>query len=58
MHRLSNVVNALVRRGPRPGSFEAYGIAIACVLAATLVQQIFDLLAPDTVFSPPTFRRC
>ena len=50
MHRLSNVVNALVRRGPRPGSFEAYGIAIACVLAATLVQQIFDLLAPDTVF--------
>ncbi|RDV04033.1 sensor histidine kinase [Undibacter mobilis] len=50
MHRLSNVMNAMVRRGPRPGSFEAYGIAIACVLAATLVRQVADLLAPNTIY--------
>lgn len=50
MQRLSNAMNALVRRGPRPGSFEAYGIAIACVLAATLVRQLVDLAAPNSVY--------
>lgn len=50
MHRLSNVMNALVRRGPRPGSFEAYGIAIACVLAATLIRQVADLAAPNSIY--------
>lgn len=50
MHRLSNVMNAMVRRGPRPGSFEAYGIAIACVLAATLIRQLIDLAAPNSLY--------
>lgn len=50
MHRLSNVMNALVRRGPRPGSFEAYGIALACVLAATLARQLVDLAAPNSIY--------
>jgi len=50
MQHLSNAMNALVRRGPRPGSFEAYGIAIACVLAATLLRQLVDLVAPNSVY--------
>lgn len=50
MHRVSNVMNALVRRGPRPGSFEAYGIALACVLAATLARQLVDLAAPNSIY--------
>lgn len=50
MNSLANVMNAMVRRGPRPGSFEAYGIAIACVLAATLLRQLVDLAAPNTVY--------
>jgi two-component sensor histidine kinase len=50
MHRLSNALNAMVRRGPRSGSFEAYGIAVACVLAATLVRLLFDMVAPNSIY--------
>jgi two-component sensor histidine kinase len=50
MHRLSNVMNAMVRRGPRPGSFEAYGIAVACVLAATLIRLLIDMVAPSSIY--------
>lgn len=39
----------MVRRGPRPGSLEAYGLALACVLAATLLRLLIDIVSPDAV---------
>ena len=50
MRQLSNAMNAMVRRGPRPGSLEAYGIALACVLAATLVGLVIDMVAPHSIY--------
>lgn len=50
MNSFSNLMNAMVRRGPRPGSFEAYGIAVACVLAATLVRLLVDMVAPSSIY--------
>ncbi len=50
MHRFSNAMNAMVRRGPKPGSLEAYGVGVACVLAATLVRLLVDMVAPNSVF--------
>lgn len=49
MRAFSGWVDAMVRRGPRPGSFEAYGLALACVLAATLLRLLIDIVSPDAV---------
>jgi two-component sensor histidine kinase len=43
-------MDSLVRRGLRPGSFEAYGFAVACVLAATLLRLLIDFVAPNSIF--------
>lgn len=53
MRHLSNAMDAMVRRGPRPGSFEAYGIAVACVLAATLLRSLIDFFAPNSIYFFP-----
>jgi len=50
MRQLSNAMNAMVRRGPRPGSLEAYGVALACVLAATLIRLVIDMVAPHSIY--------
>ncbi len=50
MGQLSNAMSAMVRRGPRPGSLEAYGIALACVLAATLTRLVIDMVAPNSIY--------
>ncbi|MBS0536356.1 MAG: DUF4118 domain-containing protein [Proteobacteria bacterium] len=49
MRTFSAMVDAMVRRGPKPGSLEAYGLALACVLAATLLRLLIDIVSPDAV---------
>ena len=49
MRAFAGMFDTLVRRGPRPGSVEAYGVALACVLAATLLRLLIDLVSPGAV---------
>lgn len=49
MRAFSGLIDSMVRRGPRPGSLEAYGAALACVLAATLLRLLIDLISPGAV---------
>lgn len=49
MRAFSGLIDTMVRRGPRPGSVEAYGLAVACVLAATLLRLLIDIVSPDAV---------
>ncbi|MCW5692258.1 MAG: DUF4118 domain-containing protein [Pseudolabrys sp.] len=49
MRAFAGLIDSMVRRGPRPGSVEAYGVALACVLAATLLRLLIDLVSPGAV---------
>ncbi|MGN6570222.1 MAG: sensor histidine kinase [Pseudolabrys sp.] len=42
-------LDALARRGLRPGSPAAFACALLCVAAATLLRFAIDLIAPDAV---------
>ena len=47
--RTAERLGAFARRGLRPGSPEAFGFALVCVAAATLLRLAIDLVAPDAV---------
>jgi two-component sensor histidine kinase len=49
MRAFAGMIDTMVRRGPRPGSLEAYGVALACVLAATLLRLLINIVSPDAV---------
>jgi two-component sensor histidine kinase len=49
MRAFAGLIDSMVRRGPRPGSVEAYGVALACVLAATLLRLLIDMVSPGAV---------
>ena len=49
MRAFTGLIDTMVRRGPRPGSLEAYGLALACVLGATLLRLLIDIVSPDAV---------